>query len=205
MEGSRIRTTTRAGAWAAAMIVASLVVLAGTAVTRAAAPAEARQIHGPVSHAGTEAQTSASIASYIRSLARRWKSWPPRRIVTRYGMKKIKQEWREWRNSQGTDCDPPFPSSFCSTRLERWGLGQALWSGGRAPGVWNRPNYQRREIGPPLTPRFVYWLSCWTYGDRVYGPYKNTTIWYWAAYRGYVSGALLYTGSWNQIPGVRRC
>ena len=193
------------GVRAGAVVASSLLVLAGTAMTSVSAPAEARLSHSRLSRSGLEAQASVSIPPFIRNLARRWARRPPRRVLTKVGAAVIKYEYRKWLRSRGRDCDPPFPGTFCSQRLRRWGLGQALWHRGRVPGVWNNPFRPRYEVGRPLTPRFTYWLTCWTVGERLIGPYKNTNVWYWAATGGYVSDALLYTGAPNVIPGVDPC
>ena len=206
METSGARKTIGAAALLTAVLAASLVVLAGTAATSAAAPAETRQVHDTV-QPSRDRSSDQCLHRVVHQESR-----PPLEAVAaekdRHEIRKGSNPARvgEMEGVSGNGLQPPFPSSFCSTRLERWGLGQALWYRGQVPGVWNRTYSRQYQTSQPLTPRYMYWLTCWRYGDRVYGPYKSTTIWYRAAYRGgYVSGALLYTGSWNQIPGMPYC
>ena len=54
-------------------------------------------------------------------------------------------------------------------------------------------------------PGNVYYLTCWLLGARVAGPYGNTDLWYRVTNGGYVSDALLYTGTNYVIPGVVHC
>lgn len=195
----------RPGVSGTAVAAISLLVLAGTALTNLSAPAAARSSAGDVGRAGLEAQTSVYIPPFVRNTARRWMKWPPRRVVTRVGKAVIKYKWRKWVRSRWTDCEPPFPRSFCSRRLQYWGLGQAYWYKGAGPGVWNRPFSPRHEVSQALIPGAVYWLTCWRLGERVYGPYTYTNLWYRVVNGGYVSDALLYTGTDDVIPGVDHC
>jgi hypothetical protein len=124
--------------------------------------------------------------------------------VIKVGKAAVKRAGRKWVLSGGTECVFPFPEKFCSTPA-RWGLGQALWYRGRRPGVWNRSYAPMYEISLPLVPGQVYHLTCWLLGDRVYGPYGYTNLWYRVRNGGYVSDALLYTGTNDVISGVAHC
>ena len=71
--------------------------------------------------------------------------------------------------------------------------------------MWSRPFGARHEVNAPLIPGQVYDLTCWALGDRVYGPFGYTNLWYRLTLGGYVPDALLYTGTNNVYPGVRHC
>jgi hypothetical protein len=155
--------------------------------------------------ASTRADAAAPIPPFLKNLAQRFVRQPPRRIALRVGKRAVKRAGKEWLESGGTECVFPFPEKFCSVATTRWGLGQAVWSNGRPPGVWNRTYAPRREISEPLVPGKVYYLTCWLLGDRVYGPFGSTNLWYRVTNGGYVSDALLYTGTNDVIPGVAHC
>jgi hypothetical protein len=190
----------------AAVVAAALALLlcgVGVGNSAFAKPSQAR---GPVAPPQIEAHASGSIPQFLKNLARRWMRSPSRRIVMGVAKYKIKRSARKYLSSGGTECEFPFPKRFCSKqrRQASWGLGQAVWYYGR-PGVWNRKYSRQYEVSAPLVPGRVYWLTCWRPGDRVNGPYGSTDLWYRVPSGGYVSDALLYTGTNNVIPGVDRC
>jgi len=109
-------------------------------------------------------------------------------------------------------CKAVLPAKLCNLgsrparRPSTWGLGLAVrLPNGRVPGVWNSPSSVRHQLGSPLTPGSFYYLTCWTLGQRIAGPFGATTLWYRLTNRGYVSDALLYTGTNDVVPGVRHC
>jgi hypothetical protein len=129
---------------------------------------------------------------------------PPVKIATKVARKTITNAGETWFESGGTECVFPFPQKFCVQRTV-WGLGQALWYNGRRPGVWSRTVRPRHEVNQPLVANVVYDLTCWALGERVNGPYGSTDLWYRVVSGGYVSDALLYTGTNYVYPGVRHC
>ena len=151
-----------------------------------------------------------SLPNWIKNVARRWAVRFAKRVGKEAGDQALDAA-TEWILSGGTECSFPFPQRFCSSRWRTsapgpvWGLGEAMWYYGRPPGVWSRPFGQRYEISRPLVPGTVYWLTCWTIGDRVYGPWGSNDLWYRVTNGGYTPDALLYTGTNYAIPGVRRC
>ncbi len=152
----------------------------------------------------TRAEGAAPIPPFLRNIASRFVRQPPTKLVLRVGKAAIKRAGKEWLMSDGTECVFPFPERFCSVP-RRWGLGQALWYNGLRPGVWNRPYGARHQISDQLVPGRVYYLTCWVLGDRVYGPYGYTNLWYRVTNGGYVPDAVLYTGTNDVIPGVAHC
>jgi hypothetical protein len=109
-------------------------------------------------------------------------------------------------------CKAVLPDKLCniakssSRRPSTWGLGLAVrLPNGQVPGVWNSPSSVRHQVGPPLTPGRFYYLTCWTLGQRIAGPFGATTLWYRVTNGGYVSDALLYTGTNDVVPGVGHC
>jgi hypothetical protein len=146
---------------------------------------------------------AAAIPPFLRNIARRWVRVPPKKIAKTVAKRVIKRAGRKWLTSGGTECVFPFPDRFCTQRA-RNGLGQALYWGG-PPGVWSRTYSPRREISSPLVVGQVYYLTCWLLGDRIYGPYGSTDLWYRVTNGGYVSDALLYTGTNYVIRGVAHC
>ncbi len=131
---------------------------------------------------------------------------PPKKIAQKVAVSAIKRSGRKWLESGGTVCVFPFPQAFCIAQEERvWGLGQAVWYNGLRPGVWNRTYSRQYEVTQPLIPGSVYYLTCWQLGDRVDGPWGSTDLWYRVVSGGYVSDALLYTGTNAVIAGVAHC
>jgi hypothetical protein len=128
---------------------------------------------------------------------------PPKKVALRFSKFVIKRSAKKWIKSGGTECQFPFPERFCTQRA-REGLGQAVYYRG-TPGVWSRSVSPRHEVGAPLVVGSVYYLSCWLLGDRIYGPYGSTDLWYRLRNGGYVSDALLYTGTNYVISGVAHC
>ena len=109
-------------------------------------------------------------------------------------------------------CKAVLPAKLCnigrssSRRPSTWGLGLAVrLPNGQVPGVWNSPSSVRHLVGGPLTPGVFYYLTCWTLGQRIAGPFGATTLWYRLTNGGYVSDALLYTGTNDVVPGVGHC
>jgi hypothetical protein len=184
-------------------VVAAAAVVAFTFCSSASAQ-PSRDMLAPDAPSA-RADAAAPIPPFLRNLAQRFVRQPPRKIVLRVGKAAVRRAAREWITSGGTECVFPFPERFCSVANTRWGLGQAVWYNARPPGVWNRTFRPRYEISAPLVPGKVYYLTCWGLGDRVYGPFGYTNLWYRVANGGYVSDALLYTGTNDVIPGVAHC
>jgi hypothetical protein len=183
---------------------AILIAVVTVSVVCSSASAQASPERHPASSPPTEAHAAAAIPQFLKNVARRFWRSPPRRIATRFSKRVIRRSVSEWLSSGGTECQFPLPESFCSVRT-RWGLGQALWYNGLRPGVWNRTYSPRFQVRQPLVPGYVYYLSCWRLGDRISGPYGSTNLWYFVPNGGYVSDALLYTGTNSVISGVRHC
>jgi len=183
-----------------ALGIASAVAVAGPA------SASARPLEAARPEAG--AALLQPIPPFLRNVARRFVRQPPANLARRAGRKAIRTAAEEFLESDGEQCGYPLPETFCDRRpiagRVRWGVGQALLYNGRPPGVWNRPSTPRSLIGA-LVPNAVYYLTCWTLGDRVSGPFVSTDLWYRLVSGGYVSDALLYTGTNDVITGVRHC
>ena len=186
---------------AASVVLASACGCAlATCPTAAAAPApQSASASAPVE----KVHAAAVIPPFLKNIGRRWVRVPPKRIAKTVAKRTIKRAGKKWILSGGTECVFPFPQQFC-TQQARNGLGQALYFGG-PPGVWNRGFSPRRQISAPLLVGRVYYLTCWVLGDRVNGPYGSTNLWYRVANGGYVSDALLYTGTNDVIRGVAHC
>jgi hypothetical protein len=155
-----------------------------------------------------QAAQLASIASWLRNEGFFWLKWVGKKAAKPLAKKAVKSV-AKWERSGGTRCDPPFPKRFCqvgpSAQRPLWGLGTAMSYNGSRPGVFNRPTSPRRADGYGLAAGSVYWLTCWTLGDRVSGPGGSSDLWYRLVNGGYAADVWLYTGTDAVIPGVQHC
>ena len=177
------------------LLVVALALMVGPAPAVAAPPLSPPRAVIPA--------TAPRIPSYLLNTARRWLAKPPVKIATKVARKKIVKSYDTYVRSNGTVCEFPFPARFCAPR---YGLGQAVPDrAGAAPGVWSWSWSPRREISRPLVIGEVYYLYCWQLGDQVTGIYGSTYLWYRVSNGGYVSDALLFTGTNDVLPNVPRC
>jgi hypothetical protein len=201
----------------APLAVALLLALASGTLTASAAAATSTAsvgtrlvVRGDVAPATQQAQAAqlASLAPWLKNQGSFWLKWFVKTATRQVGRKAVKSVVK-WRRSGGTRCDPPFPKRFCqarpSARRPMWGLGTALSYNGSRPGVWNRPTSPRRSDAYGLTAGSLYWLTCWTRGDRVSGPGGSSDLWYRLINGGYAADVWLYTGTDLVIPGVQHC
>lgn len=186
-----------------------LLLTATLALGVAALPAQATQREPSArTVAASPVHSTRVLPTYLKNLIMRWANKPPAKLARTVAKGVLIKKATAYIASGGTDCSGITPDRFCSSRVDdgRLGLGQAMLStDGRRPGVWDRTYSRQYEVAQPLVPGQVYYLSCWLLGDRVVGPYGSTDLWYRLWGSGYVSDALLYTGTNYQIPGVRRC
>jgi hypothetical protein len=179
-----------------ALAIAAVVLLAASSTAQASTPPSSPPTHGQ------RAMQASLIEDALKSLAKTW----AKRAAKRFG-RTAKEAAISYVASDFTTCNFPLPKKFCRVDdTPSWGLGMAVssFSGSRA-GVWSQPRLPAREVAQPLVPGVVYWLTCYTFGQRLSGPLGVSDLWYHMNPVGWVSDTWLGTGTNDVFPGVEHC
>jgi hypothetical protein len=151
------------------------------------------------------AQTGFRIPFWMRTLATRYLN---RRVrIGEISGEVAKHALFEWSHSRGEFCQILPGRFFCPARpqvITRWGIGYALSWNGNSPYAWTSPTWPRiaRFV---LTPGYAFWLTCYTYGDRVTDGGIKTSLWYRLTGGTYVNDGWVETGTNAPIAGMSHC
>lgn len=184
-----------------------LATLCAVLACAAAAAAQPRVEAGPVS---VRPQASAAtggfrIPFWMRTLASRYLN---RRVkIGEISAEVAKHALFEWSHSRGEVCSLLPNRFFCPARpqlITRWGIGYALQWNGRWPYSWSSPASPRKALWI-LTPGNAFWLTCYTYGDRVTDGGIVTSLWYRLTNNTFVNDGWVETGTNAPIAGMSHC
>jgi hypothetical protein len=149
--------------------------------------------------------TVGRLQEWIKNLAERYAEWRER--YRDLALEVAKHGLQEWARSDGTECPWFLPASyFCPTtnKWSYWGVGYAVQWGGRVGGIFNRPSGRRYRWGL-LRPGRLFWLTCYTSGDKSWDGRVYSTLWYRLPGGGYINDAWVETGTNDVVPGVSPC